>query len=144
MQDDLDKSEMTLLHETTAIRSAALVVTNLLFIVEFQFDTGKIIHLSALSLFSLSTPLLSFIVLAANFWKSGYKFENSIKNYHFGPIHNLGASLSIIAIGLCLFSYHWIPGLIFTAGCLYASRTFAELAGYNFNKRKEDSGTTNN
>lgn len=125
---DNDKN-MPLLYESTAIRTGALLATNIVFIAEFGFNTLKPLHLIALSLFSLSTPLLAVVILAANWWKAGERFANSSKNYHFGPATNLASLLTIVGVGLCIWSYNWLPGLLYSTGCAYALSVFAVIGG---------------
>lgn len=129
MVKEFDNLKMTKLYETTALRCAGLVAASLLFIVEFQFDTKIILHLIALSMFSLSVPLLTFVILAANLWMAGERFEKSNKRFHFGPIHHFGAILTICAIGLCLFSLHWVSGVAYTIGCLFVVNNLGDLLG---------------
>jgi len=121
--------DMSKLYEETALRSAALLAINLVFIVEFNFTTSRLLHLVALCFFAASTPLLAVVVVAAQFWKSGERFERATRDYHHGPATMFGSGLTIAAIGLCIWSYSWIPGIIYFFFCLFAAHAITIMSG---------------
>lgn len=138
-----DDSKMALLYETTAIRTGALLATNVVFIAEFNFNTSKPLHILALSLFAASTPLLSIVILAANWWKAGERFSNPSKPYHFGPATNFGSLLTIVGVGLCIWSYSWIPCVLYSLGSVYALAVIARISGVAAKVSEESSRSAN-
>jgi hypothetical protein len=107
------------LYKTTAYRTGALTATNILFIVEFRFDYSRFLRIVALCLFALSTPLMVPVVLAASWYSIGERFKTATRPLHFGPITNFAFLMSIIAIGIVLYTMHWSAALFYACGIGY-------------------------
>lgn len=107
--------------------SASFLVTNILFIVEFNFNTNNNIDLSSLALFSIAIPLFIpviwlYYILEVDEKESNFSYNLLLKNSQLIGYSSIIAFFSsIIAIGIAFSVLNIILAWSFGVGCLIAS-----------------------
>ena len=101
-------------YESCATHAAAALLADILFIAEFGLDGNQILHVVALSLFSLSMPLVLPAIIMSTIRIAGATFEASKASWSLGPITNTGILLTGLGIAIAIYTIHW-AGVVFLA-----------------------------
>ena len=115
--------------KTTTLRAGACLTICLLFVVEFQFDFSLYLHIFALTLFAIAIPLLTPIIVAGHWWNVSKDIGFEERLIKLSVSANIGALITILSVGLCLFSMHWFTGVMYVLSVIYSLYLFTHYLG---------------
>jgi hypothetical protein len=129
VDDDSLNDEKNWSFKTTALRAGSCLTICFLFVVEFQFNFKSYLDIFSLTLFAIAIPVLIPIIVTGHWWRisKNIGFEERLAKLSISA--NIGGFITVLAVGLCFFSMHWLAGIMYVLSATYSLYLFIHYLG---------------